>query len=92
MPSRVKFKVIGRVQGVFYRQSTVDQARVLGLCGWVANEPDGSVIVDAQGEREKLECLLVWCRKGPPSAQVSSVEVKWLDEIDPEFTRFEVRR
>lgn len=89
---RVRIKVHGRVQGVFYRQSTADHARMLGLCGWVANQDDGSVQIDAQGPREKLESLIIWCRKGPPSAQVADLALEWLDDLDSNYTRFEILR
>ena len=92
MTKRVKLKVKGRVQGVFYRQSTQDQARSLGLSGWVANQEDGSVLVDAQGEKTKLESLINWCWNGPARANVSQVDVEWLDETDPEISGFQIRR
>ncbi len=92
MTARVRLKVLGRVQGVFYRQSTADQARLLGLRGWVANEPDGSVQIDAQGAIEKLESLIIWCRKGPPSAKVENLEIEWLQELDQEFQGFSILR
>ncbi len=80
--SHVRLKVHGRVQGVFYRQSTRDKARVLGLTGWVRNEDDGTVVVEAFGHRSRLESLIAWCHEGPPSAKVSSVEIQWLENAD----------
>ncbi|HSN14814.1 MAG TPA: acylphosphatase [Anaeromyxobacteraceae bacterium] len=75
--SRVHLFVSGRVQGVFFRQSTVDEARRLGVSGWVTNLPDGRVEVEAEGERRALEALLAFCRRGPPSARVDLVDVRW---------------
>lgn len=69
--------VDGRVQGVYYRASTQEQARALGLRGWVRNLPDGRVELRAQGTRDRVEALIAWCRKGPPSARVTSVDVDW---------------
>ena len=69
----------GRVQGVFFRAWTQQEARRLGLTGWVRNLPDGGVELRAQGERAVLEKLLSLCRQGPPGAQVESVEPEWLD-------------
>ena len=92
MSGRVRMQVIGKVQGVFFRQSTADQARLLGLCGWVANEMDGSVKIDVQGPKEKLESFVIWCRKGPPSARVDNLFVEWLDEQEPSYNRFEILR
>ncbi|RPD46987.1 acylphosphatase [Hymenobacter sediminis] len=68
--------VQGHVQGVFYRQSTQQEARRLGLVGTVRNNPDGTVTVEAEGTPEALSALETWCRKGPPAARVKSVEVQ----------------
>lgn len=70
---RVHAIVTGRVQGVSYRASTVDEARDLGLCGWVRNLPDGSVELEAEGDADAVAALLAWCAKGPPAAQVTRV-------------------
>lgn len=66
----------GRVQGVCYRASTVDEARGHGLTGWVRNLADGSVELEAQGEAERIEQLLAWCAHGPPAARVTGVAVE----------------
>lgn len=92
MKARVKLKISGRVQGVFYRQSTLDKAKDLGLAGWVANKEDASVIVEAQGEKPELESLIAWCWQGPPSAQVKSVELEWQSELDDTLTSFKIIR
>ncbi len=76
--------VDGRVQGVYYRGSTQEQARALGLRGWVRNLPDGRVELRAQGTRARVEALLAWCRKGPPSARVASLDVDW-EVPDPDL-------
>jgi acylphosphatase len=70
-------RVCGRVQGVFFRGSTVEEARNLRLAGTVRNLPDGCVEVVATGPRECLERLIDWCRRGPPSARVEAVDVRW---------------
>ena len=57
--------VHGRVQGVFYRAKTQKVAEGLGLTGWVKNCRDGSVEIHAEGNKEKLEELIKWCRNGP---------------------------
>jgi acylphosphatase len=75
--SRVHLLIAGRVQGVFFRASTVHQAQNLGLTGWVMNCPDGSVEAVAEGAAEKLEEFIAWCHKGPAGAQVDRVAVKW---------------
>lgn len=88
-----KLRVKGRVQGVFYRQTTKEKARELGIKGWVANVVDGSVAIEALGYGPALEELISWCRQGPPSAKVDSVEVQWVEEIiDPaQVSGFEIR-
>jgi acylphosphatase len=71
---RVHLCIRGRVQGVWYRASTEQQARELGLRGWVRNRRDGSVEAVAEGEDEAVEALVRWCHQGPPLARVSEVE------------------
>jgi acylphosphatase len=75
--ARVHLLVSGLVQGVFYRQSTVDEARRLGVAGWVRNLADGRVEVEAEGDRAALEGLVAFCRRGPPSARVDDVAARW---------------
>ena len=68
-----KFRVQGRVQGVWFRESTRQQAESLGITGYAINCPDGSVEVLACGKREALGALAEWLQQGPPMAQVRSV-------------------
>jgi acylphosphatase len=70
---RVHAKIIGRVQGVWYRQSTLEQAQRLGLAGWVRNSFDGSVEAIFEGEKEVVQQMIEWCRQGPPLAIVEEV-------------------
>jgi acylphosphatase len=72
---RKRLRIEGRVQGVAFRASTVTTARALGLRGWVANRPDGSVEVLAEGAEPAMTALLRWCHTGPPAARVDHVEV-----------------
>ena len=71
--------VKGKVQGVFFRASTRDKAVELGLKGWCVNLPNGNVLIHAEGEDEKLNALLQWCKIGPPMAKVSSVECQEME-------------
>jgi acylphosphatase len=73
----VTILVSGRVQGVFYRASALEQAQSLNLTGWVKNLADGSVEVVAEGPRHALEGLVEWCRRGPPAAEVEDVSLRW---------------
>jgi len=75
--ARVRVLVRGFVQGVSFRAYTVDEARRLGVHGWVRNLPDGRVEAEAEGERAALEALVAFCRRGPPAAQVEDAEVSW---------------
>lgn len=75
---RVEAQVSGRVQGVGYRYFATQQARRLGVDGWVRNEPDGSVRVVAEGPRDDLERLLERLRDGPAGARVKRVQTDWM--------------
>lgn len=70
--------VSGRVQGVFFRAATREQARLLGLTGWVRNLPDGRVEVQAFGEEELLKSLRQWLKRGPDLALVLKLECETL--------------
>lgn len=81
---RVRAVVTGRVQGVAFRASTVDEARRHGLTGWVRNRDDGSVELEAQGDQARIVALLAWCAHGPPAARVTDVSVEERDVIPDE--------
>ncbi|HEX4989856.1 MAG TPA: acylphosphatase [Candidatus Binatia bacterium] len=89
--ARVHLKISGRVQGVYFRASTVEEARRLGVTGWVMNCRDSSVEVMAEGEREQLEELIRWCHGGPPGAQVKEVRAEW-EVSKEEFQSFFIKR
>lgn len=74
---RARIRIAGVVQGVAFRQSTVDEARRLRLAGSVRNLADGSVEAEAEGAREGVEALVRWCQRGPPAARVERVDVTW---------------
>lgn len=82
--------ISGRVQGVFFRDSTRRRARDLGLSGWVRNLPDGRVSAFAQGPVPAVDQFVAWCHEGPPMARVEAVETADA-EPDPRLSRFEVR-
>lgn len=69
----VKVRITGKVQGVYYRQHTLKKALELGVRGFVRNEPDKSVYLEAEGEEEDVNLLLTWCKRGPWLARVDEV-------------------
>lgn len=77
MTAQAHLIVSGKVQGVFYRASCQEVAIQYGLKGWVRNLPSGEVEALIQGEKEKIEKLIDWCKKGPPHARVSDVKIEW---------------
>jgi acylphosphatase len=81
--------VTGRVQGVFFRAWTRDEAQSLGVTGWVRNCSDGSVEAQLEGDPEAIDELLDLIREGPPDARVDNLSV---EEADPEgLGSFEIR-
>jgi len=72
-------KIYGRVQGVFFRDSTLKKALDLGIRGFIKNEPDGSVYIEAEAGKEKLEEFLDWCRQGPRWAEVRKIDFQYTD-------------
>ncbi len=89
--SRVRLRIEGRVQGVFFRYSTVEEAVRLRLGGWVRNCPDGSVEVVAEGPRQNIEDLIRWCHHGPPGARVHNVRIQ-REDYKGEFENFRITR
>jgi len=71
----INIKVHGRVQGVFFRAFTKEQAENLGIKGFATNSDDGCVYIEAEGEESNLKKLIKWCLKGPLLAKVEKVEV-----------------
>ena len=87
---RLSATVYGRVQGVSFRHYTRLEAQELGVTGWVANQPDGTVKVVAEGEKAQLEKLVSFLQEGPRMARVESVDLSW-SEATGEFQQFGVR-
>ena len=88
---RVQLSIEGWVQGVFFRTSTVQEAKRLGVKGGVRNCPDGSVEVVAEGRKKKIDELIQWCHQGPAGAQVRNVQLEWEDYLET-FDTFSIRR
>lgn len=83
-------RVSGRVQGVFFRASTKEEADRLGITGSVRNEPDGSVFIDAEGPDQAMLAFAEWCRTGPPRARVLTFVT---EELSPKgYVGFKIER
>ncbi|MFA5365755.1 MAG: acylphosphatase [Candidatus Bathyarchaeia archaeon] len=91
MSVRAHVFVSGIVQGVFFRASTRDEATKHGVTGWVRNTFDNRVEAVFEGKHEDVEKVIDFCRRGPPSAVVKNMDVKWQDYVG-EFNGFSVRR
>ncbi|OGQ86479.1 MAG: hypothetical protein A2464_03755 [Deltaproteobacteria bacterium RIFOXYC2_FULL_48_10] len=86
---RIRVKVMGRVQGVYFRAGTKNEADRLGLKGWVRNQPDGSVEAVFEGEPATVFQMADWCRKGPSPAQVDQVQAETQKTVSG-FTSFDI--
>jgi acylphosphatase len=86
---RAHLIVEGRVQGVWFRDSTRQEAVRLGLSGWVKNRFDGTVEVVAEGPSERVRTLVSWCHHGPPAARVTGVR-EFKEDFTGEFESFRI--
>jgi acylphosphatase len=80
----------GRVQGVFFRSETQDEAVRQNVTGWIRNLPDGRVEAVFEGEKENVGKMIEFCRRGPPWARVAKVEVHW-ENFTGEFESFKIK-
>lgn len=85
----VSLKIAGLVQGVCFRSNAERRAHELGVTGFVRNEPDGSVFLEAEGKEEALAQFITWCHQGPRAAQVKNVIVN--EGTLKGYTDFEIR-
>ena len=90
MKTRAHVFVSGRVQGVFFRSETRYEAKRRKVVGWVRNTSDGRVEAVFEGEKEDVEKVIDFCRRGPSGARVMKIDVRWEDYIG-EFKDFKVR-
>jgi acylphosphatase len=86
----LNIRVSGKVQGVFFRASTKEQADQLNVKGFVRNETNGDVYIEVEGDEEKLKIFSDWCKRGPNGARVDSIKVEGSELKN--FVSFEVRR
>ena len=87
---RLRARIFGHVQGVFFRDTTRRKAQQWGITGWVRNERDGTVKVVAEGSEQNLEQLLDFLHRGPSAARVERVEAEW-QSATGEFGTFHIR-
>ncbi|WP_417609346.1 acylphosphatase [Owenweeksia hongkongensis] len=85
-----RIKVLGKVQGVFFRKHTQEKATELGLVGTVENLKDGSVLINAEGEETALSNLLNWCYEGSPASVVSDVKHEEIKSVG--YSSFSIKR
>jgi len=85
-----QIRVSGRVQGVGYRVSLQDEARKLGVSGWVRNRRDGTVEAVLQGSPASVDALIAWARQGPPGSRVTELKESAAPD-EPHHARFELR-
>ena len=78
MQKRYQIIVSGKVQGVGFRMYSKNEADALGLSGYVRNQADGNVYIEAEGDTEKLESFVKWCHQGTPLAKVAEVSINKL--------------
>ena len=90
MIKQVKITVSGKVQGVFFRHYTSQEASKLGICGYVKNLSNGDVEIVTQGEASQVDKLIEWAKSGSPAAQVKNHQVEIMPHLD-DFADFEVR-
>jgi acylphosphatase len=88
---RAHVLVSGRVQGVFFRVETRHEATKRNVAGWVQNTFDGKVEAVFEGQKEDVEKLVEFCRRGPLGARVTDITVQW-QEYSGEFKDFKIRR
>lgn len=86
----VRIRVLGKVQGVWFRASTQSKANQLELVGYVRNCEDGSVLIEASGSKERIDELIEWCQTGPENARVDKVITEEISAGN--FSKFEIRR
>jgi acylphosphatase len=89
-PIRVRLRVYGSVQGVYFRATMREVARYYGVKGWVRNVPDGSVEAVLEGPRKAVEEVVKWALRGPPAARVEKLVAK-IEPYQGEFDDFEIR-
>lgn len=89
MNTRAHVFVSGKVQGVYFRQNTLQAANSRGIFGWVRNLPDGRVEAIFEGDEVAVRKIVEWCRTGPPAARVDSLDAT-SEKYTGEFSSFSI--
>lgn len=87
---RAHVVISGRVQGVFFRMETLEEARKTGVSGWVKNKQNGTVEAVFEGKKALVDSVIQWCRQGPPVSRVDNVDIEW-EPYTGKFTGFSIR-
>jgi acylphosphatase len=87
---RARAIISGKVQGVFFRMETLEEARRTGVSGWVKNKQDGTVEAVFEGQKALVDSIIQWCRKGPRASRVDNVNIGW-EPYTGKFTGFSIR-
>jgi acylphosphatase len=90
MKSRVQILISGQVQGVFFRSNTQEEAKKIGITGFVRNLPDGRVEAVFEGEEKEIKKMINWIKKGPETARVENIEIN-RQIFKGEFKDFEIK-
>ncbi|MBD3406329.1 MAG: acylphosphatase [Candidatus Lokiarchaeota archaeon] len=90
LKTRVHVYISGKVQGVFFRAATRDEAKKKGVTGWVKNLRDGRVEAVFEGEKKKVDEMIQFCHEGPRQANVTDIKIE-RENYQGEFSTFRVR-
>ena len=89
---KIHVMISGKVQGVFFRISAQDKANELNLTGWVKNIFNNAVEIIAEGQREELSKFTGWLQLGPPNATIDKISIEWSEQVERQFSSFEIQR
>ncbi len=90
MKARARVIISGKVQGVFFRISLRSQAKLREVVGWAKNLESGQVEAVFEGDKDRVESLIEYCREGPPNSSVGDVSVSW-EDYSGDLAGFEIR-
>ena len=89
---KIHVMISGKVQGVFFRISAQDKANELNLTGWVKNIFNNAVEIIAEGDRDDLSKFTGWLQLGPPNATINKISIEWSEQVERQFSSFEIHR